>query len=46
MKMWGISSLALHESASRLERTYVTLVDLANSRLREYQVSCAKFVSG
>lgn len=27
-------------------RTYVTLVDLANSRFREYQVSCAKFVSG
>lgn len=42
--MWGISAV-LHESASHLRRTYVTLVDLAKSRLHEYQVPRAKFVA-
>lgn len=37
-------SLELRESVSRLGRTYVALVDLTNSRFREYQVSRVKFV--
>jgi len=37
-------SAALRESVPRLGRTYVALVDLANSRLHEYEVSRMKFV--